>query len=106
MAFHHIPVLLTEVLDALAPRAGGVFADGTLGGGGHSEEILRRIGDTGVLYGIDRDPAAIAAAAARLGSYPGFVIKAPAQLVAAEKEKLEKNRQLLIALDARIAELG
>ena len=72
MAFHHIPVLLTEVLDALAPRAGGVFADGTLGGGGHSEEILRRIGDTGVLYGIDRDPAAIAAAAARLGSYPGF----------------------------------
>ena len=72
MAFHHIPVLLAEVLDALAPRAGGVFADGTLGGGGHSEEILRRIGDTGVLYGIDRDPAAIAAAAARLGSYPGF----------------------------------
>ncbi|MCR4886784.1 MAG: 16S rRNA (cytosine(1402)-N(4))-methyltransferase RsmH [Clostridiales bacterium] len=72
MAFHHIPVLLAEVLDALDPRAGGVFADGTLGGGGHSEEILRRIGDTGVLYGIDRDPAAIAAATARLSGYPGF----------------------------------
>ena len=72
MAFHHIPVLLAEVLDALDPRAGGVFADGTLGGGGHSEEILRRIGDTGVLYGIDRDPAAIAAATARLSAYPGF----------------------------------
>ena len=72
MAFHHIPVLLAEVLDALFPQPGGVFADGTLGGGGHSEEILRRIGETGMLYGIDRDPAAIAAAAARLGGYPGF----------------------------------
>ena len=72
MPFHHVPVLLNEVLDALSPRPGGVFADGTLGGGGHSEEILRRIGETGMLYGIDRDPAAIAAAAARLGGYPGF----------------------------------
>ncbi|MBR1586409.1 MAG: 16S rRNA (cytosine(1402)-N(4))-methyltransferase RsmH [Clostridia bacterium] len=71
MAFHHIPVLLTEVLSALAPQPGQVFADGTLGGGGHSEAILRALGD-GTLYGIDRDPAAIAAATARLGAYPGF----------------------------------
>ncbi|MCR4886783.1 MAG: valine--tRNA ligase [Clostridiales bacterium] len=47
----------------------------------------------------------IARAEAKLNN-PGFVNKAPAQLVAAEKEKLEKNRQMLIALDARIAELG
>ena len=72
MAFHHIPVLLSEVMDALHPQPGQVFADGTLGGGGHSEEILKRIGDTGVLYGIDRDQAAIDAATARLGKYPGF----------------------------------
>ena len=72
MAFHHIPVLLQETLDGLAPQPGGVFADGTLGGGGHSEEILKRIGDKGVLFGIDRDEAAIAAATARLGGYPGF----------------------------------
>ncbi len=72
MAFHHIPVLLSEVLAALDPKPGQVFADGTLGGGGHSEEILKRIGDTGVLYGIDRDLAAIDAATARLGKYPGF----------------------------------
>ena len=72
MPFHHVPVLLNEVLDALSPRPGGVFADGTLGGGGHSEEILKRIGDTGALYGIDRDPAAIAAASERLKQYPGF----------------------------------
>ncbi len=72
MPFHHVPVLLSEVLDALAPAPGGVFADGTLGGGGHSEEILKRIGDSGLLYGIDRDPAAIAAASERLKEYPGF----------------------------------
>ena len=47
----------------------------------------------------------IARAEAKLGN-PGFVSKAPAQLVAAEKEKLEKNRQMLSALEARIAELG
>ena len=47
----------------------------------------------------------IARAEAKLNN-PGFVNKAPANLVAAEKEKLEKNRQMLIALDARIAELG
>ena len=72
MAFHHVPVLLNEVLNALAPQPGGVFADGTLGGGGHSEEILKRIGETGALYGIDRDAAAIAAATQRLAGYPGF----------------------------------
>lgn len=72
MEFHHVPVLLNEVMEYLAPQAGGVFADGTLGGGGHSAEILRAMGPTGTLYGIDRDEAAIAAASARLGSYPGF----------------------------------
>jgi len=72
MSFHHIPVMLNEVLSALSPQVGGVFADGTLGGGGHSEAILRRIGEGGVLYGIDRDMAAIDAAAERLKAYPGF----------------------------------
>ena len=72
MAFHHIPVLLSEVLEYLSPQPGQTFADGTLGGGGHSEAILKRIGDTGTLFGIDRDEAAIAAASARLGQYPGF----------------------------------
>ncbi len=72
MAFHHIPVLLNEVLEALNPQRGEVYADGTLGGGGHSEEILKRMGETGTLYGIDRDEAAIAAATERLKGYPGF----------------------------------
>ncbi len=72
MSFVHIPVMLTEVADALAPRPEGVYCDGTLGGGGHSGEILRRSGGAATLYGIDRDPAAIKAASERLKAYPGF----------------------------------
>jgi len=72
MAFHHVPVLLNEVLSALSPQPGEIFADGTLGGGGHSEEILKRLDGRGMLYGIDRDAAAIAAASERLGAYPNF----------------------------------
>ncbi|MBQ8080319.1 MAG: 16S rRNA (cytosine(1402)-N(4))-methyltransferase RsmH [Clostridia bacterium] len=71
MEFRHQPVLLREVIDCLSPRRGQVFADGTLGGGGHSEAILRAMGE-GVLYGIDRDEAAIEAASSRLSGYPGF----------------------------------
>lgn len=72
MQFSHIPVLLDEVINGLAPKKGGVFADGTLGGGGHSEKILERIGETGQLYGIDRDEEAIRAASERLKEHPGF----------------------------------
>ncbi|MBR2053299.1 MAG: 16S rRNA (cytosine(1402)-N(4))-methyltransferase RsmH [Clostridia bacterium] len=71
MEFHHIPVLLNEVLHYLNPQPGQVFADGTLGGGGHSGEILKVMGE-GTLYGIDRDLSAIAAASERLSKYPGF----------------------------------
>ena len=71
-AFHHVPVMLTEVLTWLSPRAGGTYADGTLGGGGHSQAILETMQGTGQLYGIDRDEAAIQAATQRLKSYAGF----------------------------------
>ena len=70
--FHHIPVMLPEVLTWLNPRPGGVYCDGTLGGGGHSERILEAAGDSGRLYGIDRDETAIAAASQRLKRFPGF----------------------------------
>ena len=63
--------MLEEVLSSLNPQPGQTFADGTLGGGGHSEAILKAMGN-GTLYGIDRDAAAIAAATERLGAYPGF----------------------------------
>ena len=69
MSFHHIPVLLNEVLDYLNPQPGETYADGTLGGGGHSEAILKVLGESGALYGIDRDTAAIAAATERIKDY-------------------------------------
>ena len=72
MEFHHIPVLFDEVMEWMQPRADGVYADGTLGGGGHSEGILRLSGGTATLYGIDRDEDAIRAASERLKIYPGF----------------------------------
>lgn len=72
MNFYHQPVMLPEVLAALAPACGGVFADGTLGGGGHSQAILQAIGPQGRLYGVDRDPQAIAAASQRLAQYAAF----------------------------------
>ncbi|HOB20129.1 MAG TPA: 16S rRNA (cytosine(1402)-N(4))-methyltransferase RsmH [Candidatus Atribacteria bacterium] len=71
MEFHHIPVMLEEVLQYLDPKPGGIYADGTLGGGGHSLEILKRIVPDGRLIGIDRDPEAIKAARERLKAWSG-----------------------------------
>ena len=70
--FRHLSVMLTETVDMLCVREGGVYVDGTLGGGGHSAEILRRLNGTGHLYGIDRDNDALAAATARLGGAGNF----------------------------------
>lgn len=58
MAFHHVSVLLNEVIDGLAIRPDGIYVDGTLGGAGHSMEIVKRLG-SGKLIGIDQDPAAL-----------------------------------------------
>ncbi len=69
MNFHHVPVLLQETLEYLKPVPGEIYVDGTLGGGGHSLEILKRIYPSGRLIGIDRDPASIQAASARLIEY-------------------------------------
>lgn len=72
MEFRHEPVLLREVMDWMALRADGAYCDGTLGGGGHSGELLRLTGGCCTLYGIDRDMTAIRAATERLGGYAGF----------------------------------
>ncbi|QHM69765.1 16S rRNA (cytosine(1402)-N(4))-methyltransferase RsmH [Mixta intestinalis] len=62
--FIHTTVLLDEAVNALNIKADGVYIDGTFGRGGHSRLILSRLGEQGRLFAIDRDPQAIAAAAA------------------------------------------
>lgn len=69
MAFVHKSVLLQETIDALQVKPDGVYVDGTLGGGGHSYEICRRLGPLGRLVGIDQDEAAILAAGERLRAF-------------------------------------
>jgi 16S rRNA (cytosine1402-N4)-methyltransferase len=64
----HVSVLLEESLEFLAVRPGGVYADATLGLGGHSAEIARRLGAKGKLIAFDRDPEAMSKAQARLAA--------------------------------------
>ena len=62
----HVPVLLKEAIDFLAVRRGGTYIDATVGLGGHSYEIARRLGAPGHLIGFDKDPAALEIARQRL----------------------------------------
>lgn len=66
--FHHVSVLLQECLDGLNIRPDGIYVDGTLGGAGHSSQIVQRL-TTGRLIGIDRDSVAQEAAAKRLAPW-------------------------------------
>jgi len=68
----HVPVMLREVLDVLVWKEDGVYVDGTVGGGGHAKEILRRT--KGRLIGIDRDPEAIEEAKRQLATFGDRVI--------------------------------
>ena len=54
----HVPVLAGELIEALDPRPGQIAVDCTLGGGGHARLVAERIGPTGTLIAIDRDPTA------------------------------------------------
>jgi 16S rRNA (cytosine1402-N4)-methyltransferase len=65
---YHVPVMVAEVLRYLEPERGGLYLDGTVGGGGHSEAILRAAGAARV-YGVDRDPEALEVARRRLAGF-------------------------------------
>ena len=73
MEFKHRSVLLDECIDALNIKPDGIYLDGTLGGGGHSYEIAKRL-TTGMLIGVDRDEAALQAARERLSPFLDRVI--------------------------------
>ena len=69
MEFNHTSVLLNETIEGLKIKPDGIYVDGTLGGGGHSFEIAKRLNDNGRLIGIDQDEAAILAAGERLKDF-------------------------------------
>ncbi len=71
--FRHTSVLLEETVGSLQVKPDGIYVDGTLGGGGHSYEIAKRLSKGGRLIGIDQDAAAIEAAGKRLGEFESRV---------------------------------
>ncbi|MFZ5627089.1 MAG: 16S rRNA (cytosine(1402)-N(4))-methyltransferase RsmH [Bacillota bacterium] len=103
MEFRHKSVLLEECMAALNLRSGGVYVDCTLGGGGHSQEILLRTGPDGKLVAFDQDPAAIRAAGERLKEFGERVT-----LVQSNFVKLEEKLQELgyTGVDGILFDLG
>lgn len=73
-AFRHVSVMADEVLRFLEPHHGGIYLDGTLGGGGHARLILEATAPDGILIGLDRDAAALDAARSNLAVFGGRVI--------------------------------
>ena len=69
MEFKHETVMLDEVIQGLNIKCDGIYVDGTLGGGGHSEEICKKLDKSGLLIGIDRDKDALVASNKRLEKY-------------------------------------
>lgn len=59
MPYRHVPAMLAEVVELLAPEPGDIFVDGTLGGAGHARAILDKITPGGILIGVDQDPDAL-----------------------------------------------
>jgi len=103
MDFTHIPVLLDEVIAGLEIKADGIYVDGTLGGGGHACEIVKRLNDKGRFIGIDQDDEAIKAAGKRLGRY-GEKVKTIHDNYRNTKNIL--NNMSITAIDGMILDLG
>lgn len=72
----HVPVQLDEVVRWLQPQPGGVFVDGTAGGGGHTRVLAEHVGPTGLVIALDCDPQAIAMAGRRLAEMPVHLVRA------------------------------
>ena len=73
MNFEHKPVLLKECIEGLNINPNGIYVDGTLGGAGHSIEIIKKLSNKGLLIGIDRDEEALKASKERLSKYQNVI---------------------------------
>jgi 16S rRNA (cytosine1402-N4)-methyltransferase len=118
----HVPVLLKEAIDFLAVRRGGTYIDATVGLGGHSLEIARRLGAPGHLIGFDKDPAALEIARTVVGGSLRVVGEDKGQLLSEENEQRSSdwpkvelvhgsfaeitNEQRATTIDGILADLG
>ncbi len=73
MKFRHKPVMLEQCINGLNIKKDGIYVDGTLGGAGHSKEILKRLSNKGLLIGIDRDEEALKAAKENLKEFQNVI---------------------------------
>lgn len=69
MEFNHIPVLLNECIEGLAIKPNGIYVDGTIGGAGHSSQIISKLSENGLLIGIDKDIEALKASENKLKQF-------------------------------------
>jgi 16S rRNA (cytosine1402-N4)-methyltransferase len=97
----HVSVMLDEVVAALDPQPGHTIVDGTLGAGGHTRALAERVGPTGMVLGLDRDPRAIEAAAQTLAGLPVKVATANYAELGEVLEELE-----IAAVDGIVLDLG
>ncbi len=100
-AVRHVPVLPAEVLAALEPAAGQVMVDATLGAGGHARLLAERLGPSGQLIALDRDPAMIELTRPRLEGLPVTLVHGNFDEIRAVLDRLG-----LAAVDGVLADLG
>jgi 16S rRNA (cytosine1402-N4)-methyltransferase len=76
-AAYHEPIMLREIVDSLNLKPGGIYVDGTVGGGGHAQAILAATAPDGIVIGIDRDDDALSESARVLESFGArtFLVK-------------------------------
>ena len=102
----HVPVLLKEAIDFLAVKHGGTYLDATVGLGGHSYEIARRLGAPGHLIGFDKDPAALEIARAAGSRQPSAVSEGAGEVVAAEEQLVKPEWPAVTLIHGSFAEVG
>ena len=103
MEFNHVSVLLNECIENLNIKEDGVYVDCTMGGAGHSKEIVKRLSDKGLFIGFDQDKNAIATAKERLSEYSDRVkfVHSNFENIKEELEKLGVDK-----IDGVLADLG
>jgi 16S rRNA (cytosine1402-N4)-methyltransferase len=104
MEFKHVSVLLQECIDGLNIKENGIYVDGTLGGAGHSSEIVKRLDENGLLIGIDQDKNALGASKERLKDYSNVkFVHSNFSNIAAVLDELEIEKVDGILLDLGVS---